>query len=213
MTSEAPPFYLVGAEGLRERFAGRAKAVEQVLAEQLQEERERESGNTSRLDNTEPASAYDAIQVLLEDPSIEEIWINDPHSVFVASQGISGQLELNLTSHDVRGLVERMLRHTGRRVDVSNPFVDASLPDGSRLGSSGIVAPLTNSGVYQATVFYLQKVGEGNLSEVQLDQAITPDSRRADVTLSSLWSPPVVSDFLPSMVRLSVTAHSQVFIQ
>lgn len=30
MTSEAPPFYLVGAEGLRERFAGRAKAVEQT---------------------------------------------------------------------------------------------------------------------------------------------------------------------------------------
>lgn len=133
MTSEAPPYYLVGAEGLRERFAGRAKAVEQMLAEQLQQERESESGNPSALDNTEPASAYDAIQVLLEDPSIEEIWINDPHSVFVASQGISRQLELNLTSHDVRGLVERMLRHTGRRVDVSNPFVDASLPDGSRL--------------------------------------------------------------------------------
>jgi inner membrane protein involved in colicin E2 resistance len=63
----------------------------------------------------------------------------------------------------------------------------------------------------EAPPFYL--VGEGNLSEVQLDQAITPDGRRADVTLSSLWSPPVVSDFLPSMVRLSVTAHSQVFIQ
>lgn len=82
-----------------------------------------------------------------------------------------------------------------------------------RLGSSGIVAPLTNSGVYQAAVFYLHSVGAGNLSEVQLDQAITPDGRRADVTLSSLWSPPVVSDFFPSMVRLSVTAHSQVFIQ
>ena len=164
----------MGAEGLRERFAGRAKAVEQMLAEQLQEERERESGNTSRLDNTEPASAYDAIQVLLEDPSIEEIWINDPHSVFAA---------------------------------------ESFAPADVRLGSSGIVAPLTNSGVYQATVFYLQSVGEGNLSEVQLDQAITPDGRRADVTLSSLWSPPVVSDFLPSMVRLSVTAHSQVFIQ
>jgi len=82
-----------------------------------------------------------------------------------------------------------------------------------RLGSSGIVAPLTNSGVYRAAVFYLHSVGAGNLSEVQLDQAITPDGRRADVTLSSLWSPPVVSDFFPSMVRLSVTAHSQVFIQ
>ena len=86
-------------------------------------------------------------------------------------------------------------------------------PADVRLGASGIVAPLTNSGVYQATLLYLQSVGEGNLSEVRLDQAITPDGRRADVTLSSLWSPPIVSDFLPSIVRLSVTAHSQVFIQ
>jgi len=33
----------------------------------------------------------------------------------------------------VRDLVERMLQSTGRRVDLSSPFVDASLPDGSRL--------------------------------------------------------------------------------
>ena len=33
----------------------------------------------------------------------------------------------------MRDLVERMLRSTGRRVDLSSPFVDASLPDGSRL--------------------------------------------------------------------------------
>jgi pilus assembly protein CpaF len=34
---------------------------------------------------------------------------------------------------EIRGFVERVLRQTGRRVDVSSPFVDASLPDGSRL--------------------------------------------------------------------------------
>ena len=33
----------------------------------------------------------------------------------------------------MRDLVERMLHPTGRRVDISQPFVDASLPDGSRL--------------------------------------------------------------------------------
>ena len=33
----------------------------------------------------------------------------------------------------VHDLVERMLRTSGRRVDVSQPFVDALLPDGSRL--------------------------------------------------------------------------------
>jgi pilus assembly protein CpaF len=38
-----------------------------------------------------------------------------------------------LSDVEVRGLVERMLASSGRRVDLSNPFVDATLPDGSRL--------------------------------------------------------------------------------
>ena len=38
-----------------------------------------------------------------------------------------------LTDAEVRGLVERMLQWSGRRIDLSTPFVDAMLPDGSRL--------------------------------------------------------------------------------
>jgi pilus assembly protein CpaF len=38
-----------------------------------------------------------------------------------------------LTDAEVRDLVERMLRTSGRRIDLSTPFVDATLPDGSRL--------------------------------------------------------------------------------
>ncbi|WP_244632008.1 ATPase, T2SS/T4P/T4SS family [Microbacterium sp. Se63.02b] len=40
---------------------------------------------------------------------------------------------MRLDDTAVRDLVERMLQSTGRRVDISQPFVDASLPDGSRL--------------------------------------------------------------------------------
>jgi pilus assembly protein CpaF len=74
-----------------------------------------------------------ALQPLLDDPAIEEIWINGPGRVFVARDGVSQQLPLVLDERDVRDLVERMLQSTGRRVDLSSPFVDASLPDGSRL--------------------------------------------------------------------------------
>ena len=38
-----------------------------------------------------------------------------------------------LTADEVRDLVEKMLKSSGRRVDLSTPFVDAMLPDGSRL--------------------------------------------------------------------------------
>jgi len=54
---------------------------------------------------------------------------------------VSEPLPLRLTDGEVRDLVERMLSTTGRRVDLSTPFVDASLPDGSRLHvASGDVA-------------------------------------------------------------------------
>lgn len=74
-----------------------------------------------------------ALQPLLDDPAIEEIWINGPGRVFVARDGVPQQLPLALDEREVRDLVERMLQSTGRRVDLSSPFVDASLPDGSRL--------------------------------------------------------------------------------
>lgn len=76
---------------------------------------------------------FGALQPYLDDPSVEEIWINSPTHIFVARAGLSERLNLELSAEAVRGLVERMLRPTGRRIDVSQPFADASLPDGSRL--------------------------------------------------------------------------------
>lgn len=73
------------------------------------------------------------LQRYLDDPDVEEIWINEPGKVFVAR---AGQPELTTTilgQDEVRDLVERMLKSSGRRVDLSSPFVDAMLPDGSRL--------------------------------------------------------------------------------
>lgn len=78
-------------------------------------------------------SGFGALQPFLDDPSIEEIWLNGPDRVFIARGGVSERVPLELTDAMVRDLVERMLQSTGRRVDVSQPFVDASLPDGSRL--------------------------------------------------------------------------------
>ncbi|WP_317451799.1 CpaF family protein [Microbacterium sp. NIBRBAC000506063] len=78
-------------------------------------------------------SGFGALQPLLDDPTIEEIWLNSPEHVFVARGGVAERTGLRLTEAVVRDLVERMLHSSGRRVDLSQPFVDASLPDGSRL--------------------------------------------------------------------------------
>jgi pilus assembly protein CpaF len=73
------------------------------------------------------------LQQYLDDPTIEEIWVNEPGRVFVARRGRSELTSTLLSSDQVRDLVERMLKPSNRRVDLSSPFVDATLPDGSRV--------------------------------------------------------------------------------
>lgn len=81
----------------------------------------------------EAVAGFGPLQKYLDDPAVEEIWINEPSRVFVARHGRSELTPTLLTEQQVQDLVERMLRGSGRRVDLSSPFVDASLPDGSRL--------------------------------------------------------------------------------
>ncbi|MDQ1288625.1 MAG: pilus assembly protein CpaF [Actinomycetota bacterium] len=78
-------------------------------------------------------AGFGPLQAYLDDPSVEEIWINEPGKVFVARRGLAELTTTILTEDDVRALVERMLKSSGRRVDLSSPFVDSALPDGSRL--------------------------------------------------------------------------------
>ncbi|MGN6088614.1 MAG: CpaF family protein [Actinomycetales bacterium] len=84
-------------------------------------------------------AAFDAVaglgplQELLDDPEVEEVWINAPDRVFAARHGRSELTNALLTEQQVRDLVERMLTTSGRRIDLSAPGGDAALPDGSRL--------------------------------------------------------------------------------
>jgi pilus assembly protein CpaF len=78
-------------------------------------------------------SGFGALQTYLDDPEVEEIWINEPSRVFVARRGRHELTNTLLTKDEVLELVERMLKQSGRRLDRSSPFVDARLPEGHRL--------------------------------------------------------------------------------
>jgi pilus assembly protein CpaF len=78
-------------------------------------------------------AGFGPLQCYLDDPTVEEIWVNQPGRVFVARRGHNELTTTILTADEVRDLVEKMLKSSGRRVDLSQPFVDAMLPDGSRL--------------------------------------------------------------------------------
>ena len=114
------------------------RLVEDVVADY--DERTLTSSLPALLDKPGAMRAiYDAVvgfgplQRYLDDPLVEEIWVNEPGRVFVARRGRSELTNTILTSSQVRDIVEKMLKSSGRRVDLSTPFVDAALPDGSRL--------------------------------------------------------------------------------
>lgn len=113
-----------------------------LVREEVRRYSERALGGSEPLLDDEAAVArqalatltgYGPLQPFLDDPAIEELWVNGPDAIFVARDGIAERIPLAVPAAQLRDLVERMLQSTGRRVDLSSPFVDASLPDGSRL--------------------------------------------------------------------------------
>ncbi len=62
-------------------------------------------------------SAFGTLHPFLDDPAVEEIWINDPRRVFVARRGHE-LTNLMLTTAQVNELVERMRKSNGSPVDI-----------------------------------------------------------------------------------------------
>lgn len=96
----------------------------------VDDEEERQAVTTALMADI---GGYGPLQKYLDDPEVEELYVNSPSKVFVARRGQSELTPVILSSEDVKDLVERMLHHSGRRLDLSAPFVDAMLPGGERL--------------------------------------------------------------------------------
>ena len=78
-------------------------------------------------------SGLGVLQPLLDNQGIEEIWINRPDEIHYFDSAGHHVKSVNLPQSQIRSLVYRMLKHSGRRIDRVTPYVDASLSDGSRL--------------------------------------------------------------------------------
>lgn len=85
------------------------------------------------------AAGLEPLRELLDDPDIEEIWLNQPDRVFAARGGVPFLTGVVMTCDVLTRVVSALLIPTGRRLDALSPWVDATLPDGSR---AHIVAPV-----------------------------------------------------------------------
>ena len=79
-------------------------------------------------------SGFGPLQPFLDDPTVEEVWINDPSRVFVARRRPARADQPDAHhARRCRSWSSGCSSRSGRRIDLSQPFVDAMLPEGHRL--------------------------------------------------------------------------------
>jgi len=85
------------------------------------------------------------IEPLMQDPTISDVLVNGPRSVYVERRGKLEKTRVIFRDDaHLMQVIERIVSAVGRRVDESSPLVDARLPDGSRVNA--IIPPLALDG-------------------------------------------------------------------
>jgi pilus assembly protein CpaF len=88
---------------------------------------------------------YGPLEPLLGDPTITEVMCNGPHRVFVERDGkVEPSQALFLDESHLRRLMDKIVGQVGRRLDEAQPYVDARLPDGSRVNA--VIPPVAIDG-------------------------------------------------------------------
>ncbi len=85
---------------------------------------------------------YGPIEPLLADDTVTEVMVNGPNQVYVERKGRLELTEVKFENDDhVARIIDRIVSPLGRRIDESQPYVDARLPDGSRINA--VIPPLS----------------------------------------------------------------------
>jgi len=88
---------------------------------------------------------FGPLEILLRDPTISDILINGPRVIYVERRGRLERSDVKFRDEGhLLQIIQRICNRVGRRVDETNPMVDARLPDGSRVNA--IIPPLALDG-------------------------------------------------------------------
>lgn len=88
---------------------------------------------------------FGPLEPLLKDPSVDDIIVNGPASIYVERFGELEPVQTRFrdTTH-LMNIIQRIVSPIGRRVDEGTPYVDGRLPDGSRVNV--IIPPVALDG-------------------------------------------------------------------
>ncbi len=115
------------------------------------------------------------IEKLVRDRAISEVMVNAPDLVYYEEAGVIHQSRLRFRDEDhVMRIIQRIVAPLGRRVDESSPYVDARLPDGSRVNvvipPVAFKSPAITIRKFLADRYMIEDlVGVGTLSETVAD--------------------------------------------
>jgi pilus assembly protein CpaF len=94
---------------------------------------------------TDEALGLGPLERFLSDPTVNEIMVVDPTTIYVEQGGKLSKSDAKFTDDErVRAVIERIVTPLGRRIDESSPLVDARLSDGSRVNA--VIRPLALRG-------------------------------------------------------------------
>jgi pilus assembly protein CpaF len=137
-----------------------------IVSEQLNEmgvvlnREDRQTLNTELFDEV---TGLGPLEPLLKDPDVNDILVNGPNRVFVERAGKLSLSEVRFKDerHLLR-IIDKIVSAVGRRVDESNPYVDARLKDGSRFNA--MVPPVAVDGsLVSIRKFKKEKLGIDDL--------------------------------------------------
>ena len=144
MDMKRPTLQGVDREGLED--TARAK-IRQIIHEVVENGRFPEALDPIRMEEDvfNEAMRLGPLEELLADDSVSEIMVNGPRMVYVERGGKLQLSDCQFTDDaSVLAVIERIVAPLGRRIDESQPYVDARLSDGSRVNA--IISPLALSG-------------------------------------------------------------------
>lgn len=116
---------------------------------------------------------FGPLQPLLEDETITEIMVNGAKNIYIERNGKIQRIPLTFESDEhVMRIIDRIVAPLGRRIDESSPYVDARLPDGSRVNA--VIPPISLVG----PTITIRKFFKNPLTIEQLIQygSITPEA-------------------------------------
>jgi pilus assembly protein CpaF len=116
---------------------------------------------------------FGPLQTLLEDETITEIMVNGAKNIYIERKGKLHRVPVTFENNDhVMRIIDRIVAPLGRRIDEASPYVDARLPDGSRVNA--VIPPISLVG----PVLTIRKFARNPITLEQLVQfgSVSPEA-------------------------------------